>query len=66
MDPDANIKEQLDLAERLVEGRGSADDAARLAELVLALNGWLTRGGFYPAPWRRCTCGHRGCRTCGD
>ena len=56
MDPDANLKEQLELAEciNLCQDRGekcSQVDAARLAELVVALNEWLLTGGFLPQPW---------------
>lgn len=61
MDPDANLKEQLDLARRIIR---ILDDsayafapvpaqAARLAELVLALDEWIVRGGFLPSRWRR-------------
>lgn len=32
---------------------GSLEDAARLAELVLALNEWIMRGGFLPVPWQK-------------
>lgn len=28
-------------------------DAGRLAELVQALDGWITSGGFLPRGWRR-------------
>jgi len=28
------------------------DDAQRLAELVQALDGWISGGGFLPAAWR--------------
>jgi hypothetical protein len=53
MDPNSNLEEQLRLAADLVE-IGSAD-AARLAELVLALDEWIRRGGFIPARWNRVT-----------
>lgn len=58
MDPDANLREQLELAERLNDengygpGEDMSADAARLAELVLALDGWIRRGGFLPERWR--------------
>lgn len=56
MDPDANLKEQLELAESIGkcqdEGTNCSQvDAARLAELVVALNEWLITGGFLPKPW---------------
>jgi hypothetical protein len=67
MDPDANLTEQLDLAAdllRLHESRYGTDegtppteaeliDAARLAELVQALDAWLTGGGCLPQRWRQ-------------
>jgi hypothetical protein len=51
MDPTANLTEALQLAADLVEGEDP--DAARLAELVIALDEWLRRGGFLPVPWQR-------------
>lgn len=56
MDPDANLTEQRRLAVRIlraedVEQPISAEDAARLASLVLALAEWIERGGFVPAVW---------------
>jgi hypothetical protein len=66
MDPDANLKEQLELAKKLQDAGemeflpGKADelpnDAARLAELVLALDEWLRtvdggKDGFLPRRW---------------
>lgn len=48
MDPNANLKEMLELATSIQEayedGNGVDDaDANRLAELVEALNGWIIR-----------------------
>jgi hypothetical protein len=55
MDPDANLDEQRTLARRLITGadRGLAvePEALRLAELALALDDWITRGGFLPRAW---------------
>lgn len=58
MDPTANLTEQLTLARRMIadydnpNGNGiDQDDAARLAELVVALDAWIRRGGFLPEPW---------------
>lgn len=55
MDPIANLREQLDLAQRIVEHgrRGHVmssliADGERLAELVLALDEWRSNGGFDP------------------
>jgi len=77
MDPNANLREQLELARNLLAldaekkrlrrlGKTSEfieilrqgrRDAARLAELVEALDGWMTAGGALPtrwvAPWAR-------------
>lgn len=59
MDPNANLAEQVKLAEALVEGRHEGDSGALeesatgLAELVLALNDWMRGGGFPPDSWRR-------------
>lgn len=62
MDPDANLKEQLSLIRRFLDlevnkltgpEMGSlVYDACRLAELVEALDGWITRGGFVPERWQ--------------
>jgi len=62
MDPDANLTEQRELAARLVvlddvEDYNLVDvgslliDAARLGELVLALDGWLVKVGYLPKRW---------------
>jgi hypothetical protein len=59
MDPSANLREQLHLAVSITkanegEDGGSIDvvDACRLAELVLALDQWVCRGGFLPQRWQ--------------
>lgn len=58
MDPNANLGEQIRLAARIItafdEGRHIADgDAARLAELVHALDQWIRTGGFVPVRWQQ-------------
>lgn len=61
MDPDANLAEQLRLARRIQAEWDQSDtppefdptDVARLADLVLALHGWIIRGGFLPLLWRK-------------
>jgi hypothetical protein len=55
MDPNANLKEQREIARRILlsEPLDLDGDAARLAELVIALDGWITRGGFLPKDWQR-------------
>lgn len=69
MDPEANREEALDLARTLVKADEYADTVAlleqsqRLAELVIAQDEWLSKGGFKPAAWSTsstsegCTCG---------
>jgi hypothetical protein len=58
MDPDANLAEQLEIAREMqdlddVDLPVSQDDAQRLAELVIALNEWLAKGGYPPKAWQR-------------
>lgn len=59
MDPNANLKEQLILARRIVANSDdetsyvNSMDAARLAELVIALDEWLRVGGFLPDVWSK-------------
>lgn len=60
MDPNANLEELRRLAESMLEAYEDEDsngidqdDAARLAELVQALDGWITGGGFLPSAWKR-------------
>lgn len=53
MDPNANLSESLTLADDLANDPEASDGAARLAELVLSLNEWITRGGFLPDTWRQ-------------
>ena len=60
MDPDINRREQLGLARLIVQGYEVDDetgidpeDAYRLAELVLALDEWIIRGGSLPERWRK-------------
>lgn len=60
MDPNANLKEQRELIERMQEIDDRAEPvlsheyyqaAARLVELVAALDQWLSAGGFLPDDW---------------
>jgi hypothetical protein len=60
MDPNANLKEQRELAAKMItdyndsESNGiDQDDANRLAELVQALDEWISRQGFLPKAWAR-------------
>lgn len=56
MDPNANLEELRELAQNTLAD-DSADDlpekAAHLAELFVALDEWLTKGGFLPQAWER-------------
>ena len=59
MDPNANLEEQRKLAEKILQGIedtvGELDDlekdSNRLAELVQAMDEWLSGQGFYPEDW---------------
>jgi hypothetical protein len=56
MDPEACWAELVRLAKQCTENLESDEvfaDADRMSELVLALDGWLERGGFAPAAWRK-------------
>lgn len=57
MDPVANLKEQLEIArlfypdreeDEITDGQVMVDNGVRLAELVLALDEWMRKGGFSP------------------
>lgn len=58
MDPDVNLKQQLELAEKVLEqwdlnGHVDSQDAAELAAVVKALDTWLFTGGYFPVRWKR-------------
>lgn len=55
MDPDANLEEQRELVKRINNALVTLDPDTyeRLAELVEALDQWLSNGGFLPRDWRR-------------
>lgn len=58
MDPNANLKEQQELAAVLLECQYEAwadveVGALRLAELVQALDEWIKKGGALPAAWEQ-------------
>lgn len=50
MDPDAALAEIRDIISRWNRDGGLVV-AARLAELVDGLDGWLSKGGFLPDAW---------------
>jgi len=52
MDPNENLREQRRLVRRILDTddlSSKAGLAVRLAELVEALDEWISRGGFLPA-----------------
>lgn len=55
MDPDANLAEQRRLVRELLDGgltiEETAERADRLAQLVEALDAWLTGGNYLPNAW---------------
>lgn len=62
MDPNANLKEMLELAASIIKSSDEYPsdliEAVRLAELVESLNDWIRHGGFLPRDWmKKCSCG---------
>lgn len=68
MDPNATLDELLELKDEIHKDQDAAAEEAdsgeppyhqvtdreiRMAELVEALDGWLSTGGFLPRKWRR-------------
>lgn len=56
MDPNANLEEQRKLAQAIsttLYRETIIPDAERLAELVQALDKWLSGGGFLPKDWNK-------------
>ena len=62
MDPDTNLLEQRSIARRikhLIDSEAvysqedMIEDLDRLAELIDALDGWLSKGGYLPERWKR-------------
>lgn len=53
MDPDVNLAETLHSANAIVRSGAESAEAVELAERVLALNEWLSSGGFLPVMWSR-------------
>ena len=49
MDPNANWAETIRLARDILNDPDADADAARLAELVEALDGWISKGGYLPS-----------------
>ena len=58
MDPDANLEQQLSLADTIIAdatafGTVDVEYAHRLAHLIFALDKWLVYGGTLPNRWRK-------------
>lgn len=60
MDPTTNLRKQHELAHLIIKEIDTHDNprdltqhANELAELVIALDEWIKRGGFMPAQWSR-------------
>lgn len=53
MDPDENLRELLELANRVFDGLDNGPDKGRFAELVIALDEWIRKGGALPGVWSR-------------
>lgn len=60
MDPTENLKRQLLIANGILDNYGAAEydyerlasDGAQLANLILALNEWINKGGHMPKQWK--------------
>jgi hypothetical protein len=46
------VKEMLELAYAIETMGDNGEDGVRLAELVVALDEWIRKGGFLPYRWR--------------
>jgi hypothetical protein len=58
MDPNATLREMLELANAVLDNEDKSDgevvaNAVNLADAVLTLDAWLRRGGFLPTAWRQ-------------
>jgi hypothetical protein len=51
MDPNAALREILELTNREVKETLTVEETQRLRELVDALHSWIVRGGFLPTLW---------------
>lgn len=51
-DAAARLIAQIDSAELLEEAEIDFDDVDTLVEAFDALDHWMSRGGYLPAPWR--------------
>jgi len=53
MDPNATLKEILELVQKLDRDEDQfSQDVSQLCALIEGLDNWLSRGGFLPRRWR--------------
>jgi hypothetical protein len=53
MDPDENLRRALAIARAAVNVEDADPTLVELSELVLALDDWISAGGFLPSRWSR-------------
>lgn len=55
MDPDALLEQMRDAARRTfgMQETSENEDLATLVNGFVALDEWITKGGFLPSPWRK-------------
>jgi hypothetical protein len=53
MDPNETLKRIRQIAGRFEKGQARNQDGPELADLIDALDGWISRGGFLPRDWAR-------------
>lgn len=53
MDPNENLERQRRIVAGILSSVQADDRAVELAELVEALDQWITNGGFLPKEWER-------------
>lgn len=52
MDPTSNLKKQLAIAQQIADNESASQaQIEELAELVIALDRWISKGGFLPESW---------------
>jgi len=54
MDPNENLRRLRELYKQIIERdeyEGVYHQACEMADLIEALDNWLTKGGFLPADW---------------
>jgi hypothetical protein len=53
MDPNTTLEDILGCAADILDTEEEDDTVIELAEKVVALHEWLSRGGFLPKKWER-------------